>query len=306
MSGAGEPSTSFDGFDYEWLRLRFEADARCRDPGLLGRALARLAGRSELRVLDLGAGSGGNLLYLAPRLPAPVQRWALIERDRDLVERVRGFLESFADRVPGLQVTDGAMQVDGRTARYDSQVASFLDPQCGIYAQPWDAVVANAVFDLMSAAQLDGFLDLARARWQRSRPALYFTLHLDSHIAFAPAVPGDADVIALFHGHMQREQAFGRSLGPACAGALIDGLGARGLDVQAAPSNLRLGAGDAALLEANLGFMEGAARDMIAAGAGQGMTEAALEEWLADRRGRIERGALGLEIGFQDVLATWR
>ena len=60
-------------FSAEWLALREAADRRARSPALL-KATRLWADRflvpdRPLRILDLGAGTGANLRFLAPRLP---------------------------------------------------------------------------------------------------------------------------------------------------------------------------------------------------------------------------------------------
>ncbi len=54
------------GFSADWLALRAGADARARDTGLAERLKSHFAGRSALRVLDLGTGTGANLRATAP------------------------------------------------------------------------------------------------------------------------------------------------------------------------------------------------------------------------------------------------
>ena len=76
----------------DWLALRAEADTRARDEGSadLLRTLVDRLDRSDdaqiagVRVVDLGAGTGANHRYLAPRLPL-AQRWTAVDHDATLL-----------------------------------------------------------------------------------------------------------------------------------------------------------------------------------------------------------------------------
>src|SRR5437899_1031226 len=71
-----------------WLALREPADVAARS-ALLTREVVDAIGRHHpLSILDLGAGTGSNLRYLAGRLPAP-QRWLLVDRDPTLLADMR-------------------------------------------------------------------------------------------------------------------------------------------------------------------------------------------------------------------------
>ncbi|MDJ0891981.1 MAG: class I SAM-dependent methyltransferase, partial [Gammaproteobacteria bacterium] len=71
------------GFSGEWLALREPVDDRSRSGTLVTRLSAR-APEGRLRVLDLGAGTGANLRYLAPRLGGE-QEWLLVDHDSSLL-----------------------------------------------------------------------------------------------------------------------------------------------------------------------------------------------------------------------------
>lgn len=306
MERAQDPAgTPFVPADYHWLALRFAADRASRDPGLLAQVGAAMAGRSSLRVLDLGAGAGANLLYLASRLPVARQEWTLIDRDAQLVARVAGCFESFARDLPGMRAEPGRVRFGDAVVDYRAINHDFLRADCPIYDQGYDLVVANAVFDLLSAAQLDGFLALAASRWPAPRPGLYFTINLDRGLRLQPGHAGDGAVIALFHGHMQREQAFGRAMGADSARELLRLMHAHGMHTRAAPSSWVAREPD--FVHANLDFFESAARAMIAMGHGMGhdMGPDALAPWLAQRRQLADEGALVIEVAHQDVWATW-
>ena len=330
MPSAQDPAlTPFVPTDYHWLMLRFEADRASRAPDLLDRVVASLASQTPgasaagrpLRVLDLGAGAGANLLYLAPRLPAATQEWTLIDRDDALVRRVEACFEAFVPRIPGMAAAPARVDFPGAAVTYRTITGDFLRADCPIYRERYDLIVANAVFDLLSTAQLARFLELAAMHWQDSRPPLYFTINLDRELTFSPAgTPGpgaeiaaaddgaagdDARMVALFHAHMQREQAFGRAMGPDSAGEMLRLLRDRGLAVQAAPSPWLAGATERDFLHANLDFVASATRDMIAAGQGGGLSMAEVDAWLAHRRAGIDRGALGMVVAHQDIWATW-
>src|SRR5690606_5319221 len=95
--------------DYEWLRLRFEADRRSRSDALLSRVREHCTGRPTLRVLDLGAGAGANLVYLAPRLPVDEQDWVLVDRDGALLDRVPACCRALGSASPSMEVEPGRL-----------------------------------------------------------------------------------------------------------------------------------------------------------------------------------------------------
>jgi SAM-dependent methyltransferase len=306
---SGPVSPSFVPAEYEWLLLRFEADRRSRAPDLLARAQEHAGRRAPARVLDLGAGSGSNLLYLGPRLPAPVQEWTLIDRDAALVSRVATSFAALGPRLADMTPAAGALRASDRDIRYQAVNGDFLRGDGGVFQQPWDLVVANAVFDLLSAEQLARFFDLAVEHWQ-GRPPMYFTINLDHELALAPAAAHDDAVRALFHAHMQRQQGFGRALGPDSAEALARIAGQRGLLVHVAPSPWRIGADQPEMLHANLDFVDHAVHEMLAAPAAERtraarLDLASLDHWLAERRAQIDRGELTLAVGHQDLWITW-
>lgn len=69
-------------FSDHWLALRAPADGRARATRLL--APLRAGWQGVRRIIDLGAGTGANLRYLAPRLGG-TQHWRCVDHDRQLL-----------------------------------------------------------------------------------------------------------------------------------------------------------------------------------------------------------------------------
>ena len=76
-----------DAFSPSWLALREAVDHRSRAPSLTSRLRREWQTRQWTRIVDLGAGTGSNLRYLAPRLSEP-QAWTLVDHDAELLERL--------------------------------------------------------------------------------------------------------------------------------------------------------------------------------------------------------------------------
>src|SRR5258708_28310219 len=82
-----------------WLALREPADTAARSATrdmLAGLTAGILRGGDEgpLRIVDLAAGTGSNLRYLATRLPVP-QEWLLVDHNPVLLAEVASRLTSW-------------------------------------------------------------------------------------------------------------------------------------------------------------------------------------------------------------------
>lgn len=258
-----------DGFSATWLSLREPFDARARDRALVRRLRDRLSHASPCHVVDLGAGTGANLRWLAPRLGVP-QHWTLVEHDPALIEAGERRLAEVG--------------VSWRYARRD--LARDLE---GLSDTPAALVTASALIDLVSAAWLARLVALCR----RLDALLYIGLTFDGRIVWRPE-DGD-DAVARRHvlRHQRGEKGFGPALGPDAAPALARLLG-EGAMLQ--PSDWCLGPNDAALQQALLDGYEAAA---VAIGPAD---EGTLRAWADRRRRLIQDGASSLTVGHLDLL----
>ncbi len=284
-------------FSAEWLALREPVDHRSVSASLRAEAAARFASRSDMRVLDMGCGSGSNLRGLAPFLGAS-QHWTLADWDERLLAHARAALMRWADEAReegealALRKADKSVRVDFLKVDLARDVERALD------AAP-DLVTAAAFFDLVSAEWIARF---AQAMAQRRLP-LYTVLTYDGRESWSPAHDADSAMLAAFHLHQGKDKGFGPAAGPAAARALADAFAAQGYDVRRAPSPWRIGA-----LE---GAPEGALFGELAKGAAQAVREtgalapALIEDWLAMR---LDAGIGGraCEIGHEDAFACPR
>ncbi|MEM6487579.1 MAG: SAM-dependent methyltransferase [Pseudomonadota bacterium] len=289
----GEP----DRFSVDWLSLREGADSRARATALtrgLGDRLRARTGARALTVLDLGAGAGNNLRYLAPLLGGP-QRWRLVDADAALLAR--------AAAAPPLGVTVETVQADlaqglapdlahglapDFTQGRAPEVAPGLTHGLAPLLQPRpDLVTASALIDLCGAAWLDG---LAASLAAAGLPAL-IVLSYDGRQAWDPPHADDTAVIEAFHADQRRDKGLGPALGPGAHAALAATLAERhGFEVTEAASDWDLRAAtDGALIAA---LAEGTA-DAAAAALGP----------RAATWGRARRDAAAARVGHRDLLA---
>lgn len=259
-------------FSADWLILREPYDRAACNRHLLDHLAAWRADRGELRVIDLGAGTGANLRRTAARLGG-AQRWLLAEHDPALI------------RV-GTRLLAGS-GVAWRYRRLD--LAADLERLAD--AAP-HLVAASALIDLVSEDWLRRLVALCAC----TGAALHLTLSYDGRTLWQPTDADDAQATALFNRHQRTDKGFGPALGPEAVPALARLLAAVPGELSVARSDWRLTPADRALQAA---LLKGQA---VAACAIAPERQKVIAAW-ADRRGAIiAAGRSRLTIGHLDLL----
>ncbi len=262
--------------DPDWLALREPADAQSRDSAveaIIEPLLRRLRNRVDpgLSVVDLGAGTGANLRWLAPRLAPPGGPADLNAQQCTLV-----------DHDPRLRPWGPAPWT---TVRADVADLARLLSELG---RP-DLVAAAALLDLLDGAQLGAVVDTVVAH---RVPAL-FSLSVTGAVALDPPDPLDRQLAAAFDAHQRR----GGRLGPDAGREAADLFRRRGWVVVEAQTPWRLGWQPAELIDAWLvGRVDAAVEwrpELAAVAAG----------WLERRRDQRRAGGLSAVVGHLDLLA---
>lgn len=252
----------------DWLALRRTADAGARDRAarlVTAWSSSAIASGEPITVFDVGAGTGANRAYLAPRLAGPV-RWVLLDHDADLLA------------APGNR---GARRVVGGIGDLDRLVAA---------ASGARLVTCSALLDLLTTAELD---ELATVLARHRVPGL-FSLSVDGSLGLEPPHPDDADIGAAFNAHQSRD---GRP-GPRAAAHLAATCESLGLTVRRADSPWLLDAGSAGLVRRLLTDRAEAAVEWsprLGPAAGR---------WLASRLVSLDAANLTVRVGHVEVLVT--
>ncbi|WP_372003026.1 class I SAM-dependent methyltransferase [Tistrella mobilis] len=267
------------GFDPDWLALRAGFDTAARATEIEARLVRHIAGLQDLRVVDLGAGTGAGLVHLAPRLGAQLrQSWCLVERDPVLIAAGRARL-SVQPEAAGVSVN--WLEADLATA----DLAPVLEG-AGL-------VHFTALIDLAGRAWLD---DLADALARAGVPVLG-ALTWDGRMNWDPAAAPDADAVAGFARHQRRDKGLGGpALGPGAAPYFAEALRRHGFDVTLARSDWEIGPDHRAMHRAMVDGIAGALVDLV----DSGEAPAGL---VADfRAGRAAAGPGRLVVGHLDLL----
>ncbi|NKC29974.1 class I SAM-dependent methyltransferase [Falsiroseomonas selenitidurans] len=283
-----------ESFDGDWLALREPHDAAARDQGLAALLAAALPARP--RVLDLGAGTGSLLRWLAP-LIGRAQAWTLVDADGLLLRRAFAETEDFADAFdwPATYATRKTLLVHapGGAWRVEGLVADLRDAPRGLPLEQVDAVVNTALCDLVSA---DWVARIAAACAARRLP-FYAALNVTGRERFTPPHRGDALVARGFTRDQNRDKGFGGiALGARAPAAIAAAFAAQGYTVHRAPSDWRIPRQDAEMVAQ---LASGHAR----AAMGQLRRERSrILDWAMDRRAQAGLMQLAARIGHADLL----
>jgi glycosyltransferase involved in cell wall biosynthesis len=264
------------GFSADWLALREPADRAARSERLARRVAAELPRDIPARIVDLGAGSGANLRYLATRL-GTAHRWLLVDHDAALLLRANAHHPA---------------ALDVETQRLD--LAAIGDEASRAMLSGAAVVTASALLDLVS----DDWLRILAGRCREQGAALLFALSYDGRIEFEPGEPEDAEVRDLVNRHQRTDKGFGRALGPDATDVAANILGGLGYHVERERSDWMLGP-ESHELQRQL--IEGWAR---AASEIAALRQAAIESWRVRRIADVAGGRSRLLVGHQD-LAAW-
>jgi SAM-dependent methyltransferase len=267
------------GFAPDWLALREPADQRARHAGIIA-AIAQYGStqaqaQGQVRITDLGCGTGSTLRALSPQLPAR-QHWCLVDNDPVLLSRA-----SHHARTLPASVTVTTWQAD-----LQHGIES-------VVAQETDLLTASAFLDLVSQAWLERLVASA-AHYRRP---VYIALSYDGRTSCEPPDPFDGRVLAAFNAHQLGDKGLGGALGPQAGAAAAQCFEAAGFTVRTAQADWRLGQADSAL-QAQL--LEGWHRAVSETGA---LSPHELDSWRARRLAFLADGRSRLCVGHVDLWA---
>jgi hypothetical protein len=284
------------GFSAEWLALREPFDAAARSAALvstLRRHLPAGTGATPLAVVDLGAGAGSNLRYLAPLLGG-TQHWRLVDHDAALLHAALDATYAWAEAL-GARVERRAEALAIRARDFGCEVV--VEPydlrDLAVLALPPGALVtAAALLDLVAATWLE---KLAR-RCEEARATVCFALSYDGRTVCSPAEPEDAAVLAAFNRHQLGDKGFGPALGPGAARAAEAAFTRLGYEVATAPSDWLIDARAHEIQRALLDGWRDTAIELHAA------TIAELGAWHERRLAHVAADRSTLRVGHVDLV----
>ncbi len=284
-------------FAADWLFLREQRDHASRYPFV--RELADLRQRSpEIHALDLGAGTGSNFRFLAPRL-GTTQHWVCIDNDADLLDAMHARLVGWHDEngmAVDIEAAGAELRVQGasftaRIARRQCELAQGLDD---IEFRAGALITCSALLDLVSSRWLEALVGHCRA----AASPLLCALSYSGTIVCTPEHPDDGLIERLVNAHQLTDKGFGPALGPAATDVMSDMLRDARYAVTSAQANWSIPATEADLQIALLdgwrvaaAQMEPAETDRIAA-------------WRDERLRLVREGRSRISVSHVDLFAS--
>jgi hypothetical protein len=284
------------GFSAQWLALREPFDAAARSTSLvtaLRKHLDRGGDDAPLTIVDLGAGAGSNLRFLAPLLGG-AQRWRFADHDPALLDAALAATHTWAlARGAAVQRVGSHLTVraEGFTCEVDCERVDLAD--LAIVELPSGGLVtAAALLDLVSHDWLEA---LAR-RCRTAGAAVCFALTYDGRTTTDPGEPEDATVLGMFNRHQLFDKGFGPALGMRAASIAEAALEAHGYELGVATSDWIIGREAHAMQLALLDGWLSAALEIAPE------SRLALTSWHERRRAHVLAGRSELTVGHVDVV----
>lgn len=265
------------GFSAGWLALREPLDAAARSTALLDALVKNAAPHREWNIIDLGAGSGANLRYLAPRLPG-AQHWTLVDHDPALLA------------VAAQQAAPAGVRVDLRAldlAREFSAAGNALTlPDRAL-------VTASALLDLVSP----DWIDALAQRCVAANAIVHFALSYDGRTRFDAIDPLDATILDHVNRHQRGDKGFGAALGPDASQYCFDAFTRASYTMRRASSDWQVDSCHAELQAALIHGWADAALEVSAATSAHD-----IDAWRVRRLAQVDAGKSRLIVGHEDLV----
>jgi len=168
-----------------------------------------------MNLIDLGSGTGGNLVYLIPKIKSN-QNWHLVEQDAVLIETCKQRLsqlfevnDSF-DHTMSVKNEANSIQLTW----HHSDITDFLENPS--YQNNFDILTASALFDVLPKATFEKILDYAR-----SKKLIFFGTLNYENTKFETGSEADNHYARLYQQHMKLPQAYGIKMGGDCKADIL-------------------------------------------------------------------------------------
>jgi len=286
-----------ENFDRDWLQERYPFDAEARNKPLESKVLAHFVNQPEITLVDVGAGTGSNCLYFVDQL-AQNQKWYLIEQNDALKKAtIRRLKDYAAYHKYSFERKKDTITIKSIKKKVTVTIIndSLLDLPKLVNLKTVDLILANAVFDLFSKAQIEQFVTII----VDNQLAFYPTLNYEEMV-FLPSDPFDEVFIEQYNAHMERPQAFGTALGKNASQYMVELFEAKKCQIDTAVSTWRIEPDDIKMHYYLLNFMENALVEMDLAPAMQ----ANFERWVQRKKDLIITRQQRLEIEHLDIFVS--
>lgn len=260
------------GMNFEgYLDAKASVERRCLNGTVLKEVKELLDSRSDLSVLEVGAGTGSMPIHLSEKDIIPEgTRYVALDEDGDVLDRGR-------ERLAGHPLSDGKTD---KGVRLDGTVVEFTEGDLYDTEGDYDLVVAHAVLDLLQ-------LDEAVRHLLSLADLFYFPISFDGVTAFEPRYDEELDrrIEEAYHGRMDEREGSSET-GRRVFGAVRK---AGGAVTSAGASDWVVFPGEDGYTEDEEDLLRYIVKTVREAVSGRGdIEESRLREWAKDRRARIE------------------
>ena len=272
-----------------WLKQREPFDTAARNLAVLDSVTDYLHSIEQPQIIDLGAGTGNQTLFLLDKLTQSA-RFTLIEQHPTLLAAAR---DAMMKRFDGQCIDRYTMRVTTRHCTHTvilapvNLLAWIADYKKAAATRGSDFYLftASALLDLLTAREIETLCDCLTT----DNTALYATLNYTG-FTISPTHPLDDAAREVFETHMTRTLDRGNPLGPHAVRYLLTHMAANTDHYHAETSQWRVTSEDAAFLQANLTFYQQALND-----------SPALMPWVARRLEQLKQAELLLEVLHEDL-----